>query len=389
MNWFSKKSKKELVAIFDIGSSSIGGALFYKEKNTSPEILFCIREFIPVSENLNSESLLEITSKTIENVAEKLSKSGLGNPSKVFCVLSSLWYVSQTRTIVLEKNSPFIFTTKIAEDLTKKEVKSFEEEHILKYIDKEKPVRLIEFKNMKTVLNGYPSSDPIGKKVSKVEMTLFLSMASEHVLEKIELGIGKYFHSSKINYSSFVLSSFSVSRDMFMNRENFLLIDIGGEITDISMIKKDVLLQSASFPFGKNYLFRSLSGLLNQNTDQVRSLFSMYINNHADEKTKETIEKSLSEIRANWLKEFEKTLVSISTEVSVPSTIFITSDDDVVSWFVETIKNEQFNQYTLTESKFKLIVISVSMLHGIANFHENVIRDRFIIIESIYINRFL
>ena len=36
---------------------------------------------------------------------------GIGSPSKISCVLSSSWYASQTRTIKLEKNTPFLFTS--------------------------------------------------------------------------------------------------------------------------------------------------------------------------------------------------------------------------------------------------------------------------------------
>ena len=36
------------------------------------------------------------------------------------------------------------------------------------------------------------------------------------------------------------MASFTVARDMFMQQDNFLLVDIGGEVTDISMIKRKI-----------------------------------------------------------------------------------------------------------------------------------------------------
>ena len=61
----------------------------------------------------------------------------------------------------------------------------------------------------------------------------------------------------------------------------------------------------------------------------------------------------------------------------------------MANFFTETIKNEQFNQYTLTESKFQVIFLDTKVFHGMANFEDNVVRDSNLIIDSIYINRFL
>lgn len=389
MNWFSKKPKRELVAIFDIGSSSVGGSLLFTDKNSSPEIVFSTRIPIPIQEKLDFDRFLESTLKITEEIGQKLSSAGFGAPTKIHCVLSSLWYVSQTRVIHIEKNNPFMFTEKLADDLIKKEIDLFKEEHLAHYAKEDKKLRLLEYKNLKTSLNGYVTSEPIGKKAQKAEIVMFMSMSSEYILEKIEITVGKYFHTSKIKFSSFIMASFTVARDMFIHKENFLLIDIGGEVSDISMTKKEVLLESITFPMGRNFLFRNLALALGDTIDHTKSAFIMHKEGHLEKTAKEKFDKALTDVSALWLKNFQESLVNLSNDISIPSTIFVTADEDVAPWFVDTIKNEQFNQYTLTESKFKVIIISTAMLHGIATFRDNAARDMFIIIESIYINRFL
>jgi hypothetical protein len=389
MGLFSKKEKRELMAVFDVGSSGVGGALFWKDGASSPEIIFSVREDIPFQESFDFSRFLLLTLKALENVAKKISLSGLGAPKKIYCVLASPWYTSQTRTIALEKNNEFIFTSKLADSLIKKEVSRFQEEHMEKYATLGKEMRLIEFKNMKTSLNGYVMENPLDKRAKKLEMVFFLSMSPEYILRKMEEIIGRHLRLRDIVFSSFVFASFTVSRDMFIQRENFMLIDIGSEVTDISMIKKEILKEAISFPYGKNFILRKLTDILGKTPDQAESLFALYKENHAEKKLSDNIDKALAVIGAEWLKKFQEALVKLSNDISIPSTIFLTTDDDVADWFVETIKNEQFNQYTLTESKFKLIIINAAMLHGIAIFKEAVARDRFIIIEAIYIDRFL
>ncbi len=269
MSLFSGKKKRELVAVFDIGSSGVGGALFCKDHTGTPEIVFSVREAVPFQENVDYDLFLKSTLKALEEISKKISLSGLGAPKKIFCVLASPWYASQSRTVLLEKNTPFVFTSKLADNLIQKEISLFKESYMAEHEDKGDKMRLIEFKNMKISLNGYATNDPLDKKTTKVEMILFLSMGSEHLIKKIEEAIGRHMHSVNIVFSSLAMASFSVSRDMFIHRDNFLLIDVGGEITDISMIKGDMLRESISFPMGKNFLLREISKSLTLKTFQM------------------------------------------------------------------------------------------------------------------------
>ena len=97
----------------------------------------------------------------------------------------------------------------------------------------------------------------------------------------------------------------------------------------------------------------------------------------------------MEELQQEWLKKFQESLVNLSNDISIPATIFMAIDKDLADFFSETIKTEQFSQYTLTESKFEVIFLGPQILHGTAVFEENVVREPFLIIDSIYINRFL
>ena len=390
MGIFGKcKNKEELMLVFDIGSSSVGGALFYTQKSGAPKIIYSIREPVALENEINFDRFLASTVKSLEVVVNRICMAKLGAPKKIYCVLSSPWYASQTRVVKLKKNTPFVFNQKLADSLIQKEILLFEEEHLNKYVHAKDKIRPIELKNMKTILNGYGTQKPLNQKATELEMTIFISMSPEQVLQKIENAIGKHFYSKDIKFSSFVMASFAVARDMFVHQESFLLIDIGGEITDISMVKKDILCSSISFPMGKNFIIRGVSSALNYSLDEAKSLISLYKDGHMAPATEKKIEPIINKLRTEWLKKFQESLVNLSNDISIPATIFITVDPDLVHFFTETIKTEQFNQYTLTESKFRIIFLGAQALHGIAIFKENIVHDSFLIIEAIYINRFL
>ena len=207
----SSQKKEELVAVFDIGSGSVGGALvlmpkgepaksfdflalqFEENKKPKPEILFTARAPIVFGPNLDFEVFLFEMSKALETVASRLLSARLGAPKKAYCFLAAPWCATQTRVIKMERNTPFILTDKLLSDLSCREIKAFEEENAKRYPKGEK-IRLLEGEIMQVKLNGYKTSDPYGKKTKSLEAALFASIGSEQVLGALEYHIGKFFN---------------------------------------------------------------------------------------------------------------------------------------------------------------------------------------------------
>ncbi len=390
MRIFSRnKNEGKLILVFDIGSSSVGGALFRTQKSGVPKIVLSLREPISLQKTLDIDKFLSLTVKSLEVVVGKIYKAALGRPEEIYCVLSSPWHISQTRVIKMEKNTPFVFSAKVAMELIQKEAALFEEECMAKYSDENRSLRSIEFKNIKTVLNGYESPSPLDQKARELEMTIFLSMSPEQVLHTIEETVRKCFHFKNIKFSSFKLASFAVMRDVYAHKENFLLIDVDGEVTEISMVKKNVLRESVSYPLGCNFIIRKVASSLHSPLREAKSLVSLLKDGHAGREIAEKLDLVVSKVKKDWLLQFQQSLANISNDISVPSTIYLTVDKEMADFFSEIIKNEQFNQYTLTESKFEIIFLGAEVFEGMAVFGEKVAREPGLIIDSIYVNRFL
>lgn len=384
-----KMEKENLVLLFDIGSSSIGGVFLKTQNSGIPKIVFSVRELIVLKEEINVEQFLSLTVKSLEVVVSKAYMAGFGKPDKIFCTLSSPWYVSQTRIINYTKNTPFVFTAKLADSLIQNEINVFEMEHLAQYINTEHSVRIIELKNIKIMMNGYETMSPLNQKGKELEMTIFVSMSPEKILKTIEDAIVKRFHFKEIIFTSFVLAFFTVIRDLYSDQDDFLLVDVGGEVTDISIVKKNILREAVSFPIGRNSIVRGVAYNLKYSLDEAKSSISLLKDDHADALMVKKFEPIISKLKTEWLQKFQESLSTLSHDISVPHTIYMAIDKDFVGFFSEIIKTEQFNQYTLTDSKFKVIVLNGEMLQGLAFFEGDMLRDSFLTIGSIYINRFL
>ena len=383
-----QNKKSELVLVFDIGSSSVGGVLFFTEQSGIPKIIFSVRENIILENEINPDRFLFLTVKALETVAGRICLSGSGAPKQIFCILSSPWYASQSRVIKFKQDAPFVFSQELANELIGKEMGLFKKERLSQYIEAGNKAEQIELKSMKITLNGYPALKPFGQKAKELEMMVFVSMSGDRVLEKIGEVIARHFHLKKAKYSSFAMASFSVVRDLFSNHKNFLLVDISGEMTDISLVKEEALNESGSFPLGSNFIVRGIASALKCTISEAKSFFSLYKDGHANLTTERKLEPTMLKLKTDWLKNFQETLASLSKEISIPSDVFVTVDQELANFFSEVIKTEQFNQYILTESKFNVILIDNKILHGLALFRGEVARDPFLTLEAIYINRF-
>lgn len=385
----STKNKEELVLVFDVGSASVGGALFCGSKHSPPKIIYSIREPIALEATFSIDKFFTSTLQSLGAVALKVHKQARGAPAKIFCVLSSPWHVSQTRVVTLAKNTHFTFTSKVADSLIQKEVAFFKEEHFKKYVDAGSGIRLIEVKNVRTTLNGYDINSPINQKAKEVQMALFLSMSPEQILKKMEACISKYFSHTEVHFSSFTLVAFAVLRDLFSHMDDFLLVDIGGEVTDICMVKKNMLRESTSFPSGRNFLIRGVATGIGSTLGEAESLISLFTAGHAAPAVAQKLSLVINNLKTEWLRKFQEALAGLSGDISIPATIYLATEKDLADLFCDTVRNEQFNQYILTESKFEVILLDTKVLHGLAIFDDSASRDPNLILDSIYINRFL
>jgi len=201
--------------------------------------------------------------------------------------------------------------------------------------------------------------------------------------------VAKHFHTNSIHFISFLVASFAVVRDMHFGPADFILIDIGGEVTEISMVKKNLLRESTSYPLGYNVVIREIAKLFKRNFDEAKSLFALYQSGHIEEKEKQKVEFIIKETKDKWLGQFQSSLANLSHDISVPATLFVTIHPKVAPFFIELIRSEQFNQYTLTQSKFKVILLGPDTLHNSVTFRDSADLDVFLMINSTYINRFL
>jgi cell division ATPase FtsA len=388
---FQKKPKEEIVIIFDIGSGSVGGAIVMFRKNACPMVLRSVRENLGHQEHFNSERFLRAMLNSLETVTLRIAKDPLFHQCRhkikqAFCILASPWYSSEIKLLRFSQKTPFVVTTDLIRKVLAQE-KTNPPNKNKKTVGKKK-ASTIEQNVVRVKLNGYVINDPYAKKARLIEIALFTSQASRDVLDRINITVTKILNSfEKMQFHSFALIAFTVIRDVFQEENDFLFMDITGEVTDIALVRDDVILELASFPFGKHTLLRDVARSLDISTEEALSRIKVVESEKSDKAAFLQMRKALLKPQIDWLTSFQNTLTYFMESGIPPRTVFIMSDPDIQNIFARFVRAEQFTQFGAAKRKFHVIALDERLISIHCDQTKKKPEDFFLFSEAFFLNK--
>jgi hypothetical protein len=385
MGIFSKGKKGELVAILDIGSGSVGGALVEFHEDNKPAIIFSVREQIVLQNEFKFDRFLTSMLTSSDKVLGHLRKHTDKKISQTLCTLSAPWYVSQTRTVSYEDPKKLLITKKKVDQLVTQEVIKIKEVFDEHYRDiTESSAEIIEIESVNIKLNGYETSEPFGKTAKSFEANLYVSMSSGHILQSLRERINRTLGVRNVSFRSFALVAFSTLRDIYVDHHDFIFIDISGEMTDISIVRNNTLIETLSFSFGKNFVVRTIASQQKTVVEDALSGFTMYVEGKETTEVQDRIEQTLKYVRDEWINEFKENMKSLATLTVLPGKIFIITDNPFDVWFSKIIGEADYSKLALMRDSLDIESLDVRVLSKFVQYKPDVIRDAFIVIESLF-----
>ena len=342
MTFLSKTPRKKVVAIIDITSSSVGGALAESNEGCPITILAAPKSPVNFLFDVNLEASLRGTADSLRLTAKKLKNLYSGKIDEVLCVFSSPWFASKIKIITAEKEKPFEIKNDFFSRLIEEEEKNFVSTGTI-YIEREV---------IKTELNGYRVKNPVGKSARSVKSHIYLSAGAGKMMKLAEEEIGKIFIHTPLEFATSSLVAFKVLNDIISNREGFLIIDIGGETTEINLIRDNVLEMSASFPKGTNLLFRKAAASLNTFLKEASSIVKAYSRGHRTLESSDKIAAVIKDSVGEWRDYLKNSLAAMAKSMLLPQNIFVIGDDPVCKFFSSCLESGDFSEFTVLRKPF-------------------------------------
>jgi cell division ATPase FtsA len=381
-SFFRKMQKTERVLVIHIGSGSVMSTLVSSDGSKTTMHASASVD-IPILSDLTLSQFEKETRKALDKALHTIASVRLSPPDRVAVYFASPWYASQVRTAKMSRPTSFVVTKALVDDMIARELKAFEDEQIADKKGTAEALRAVDAKVVQVKLNEYPHNDPIGMSTRELELSIYVSVAPEHIVKAIEETIQRTYH-APVTFSSFLLASFVVTRDFFPQVHSYVLVDVGGEVSDVTLVREGTIFQSVSFPHGCNFVLRKLSMGLNRSTAEAVSICTLYIDNKLEDTVRSQCDNILKEVKSIWSQSFQKALYTVSNDLSIPDTILLSVGTNIAPWFIDNIRHEEFHQYTRVEKDFKVIVLNSELFHDLLSFDPFVERNPFTMIETLH-----
>jgi hypothetical protein len=389
---FFKKHTEEITALFDVTSSSVGVTLVQCNTDGIPFILFSHRENFKVEEHVSSAHLLQSMLQGLKHAVAVLYEQGLKklNASvenrleiaSIFCTFSSPWHISETKIITLNRDIPFVVSPSLIDTFLKKEEEIVNADFSQGKYDKiyGTKVQLLERKIIHTKINGYEVKNILGKKALDFEVTFFISYISDAILKQVERILNRVVHTGSIHYSSYSLSAWNATIDMFPGNQHFLFVDIGGEVSDIIFTSNGALMEAMTFPGGRSCVIRELMKQFAVSHDVATSYLKLYGLGSLEPVFSEKVSNAISQAAHAWYTAYSTKLTEFSAKHTIPKKVFVSSEADCVSIFQKVLA---------ADPEREVIIMDESKIKPFVDIGSQTYFDAELAIEAVFANKIL
>jgi hypothetical protein len=306
---FSRKPKEaESVLLVDIGTNFVAGAYVHYVTGELPALIYTERVPIEPHEKEQEEQAML---RTLKQLGEMLIKQGApvlarvtgsGSVHMILVSVDAPWQETSVHTEHFEEIEPFTFTQSLV-------TKRLEAGHTTP-IEK----ALVDESIVGTILNGYETHSPYGKKVHRAAVIVLTSLIERRVAAGIVSTLGQLYHNKNIFPIAGSSLRYQAMRKIFPHEDNAIILDATNtEIASISLVRKGLLVSliQAKVPEGENGWVTTVTNELTEIAKQYplpRTIFLL-----AHEANAEAFRKMLDTVNFSslWLSDNPPKIVPI------------------------------------------------------------------------------
>lgn len=367
------------------------------EKNNTPTIHYTVRKPIAFQHRVNPEILLFDKKNTLQNITEEVLRVGIPylklsldarvSITDVYCMLGSPWYISKMHVLKIEKPDEFSVTERDIAALISEQEVAFKKTFKKEGDTGTDSLIVIEKKIVNTKVNGYEVNNVYLKKARTLELSLFMSAVEQRVLKHIRSVLNPAFSFRKLYFHSFPLAYFTVTRDIFHDLSDFLIVDVRGEITDVSLIQKNALSETVSFPLGRHFIMRKICETLRLTPEVGASFIKLFNQGKTDGRTKNEIEAILSEAEGDWRATFRSATLDLGRHSLLPSRAYLITDFDFGSLIAGWMAREKIDRLGISTEQFTVEYLNDEKMAGHLSWSKRAKHDAFLAVGALFLNK--
>lgn len=385
---FLKKQEQGKVLIVVLDSASVTAGLVKFSPNQKPQFLAMSRAEIVLQEDLNFRRFMAGTISALSDALTQIQKNAAGRPDHIHFCLASPWYVSQTRVVHYSQAKPFIVSGSLIDSLAEAEVADFEAERIkAKTIILGPSNRVIDIKTMQMKLNGYQTAKPIGKFAQDLSVSFYISLTSEKIIRSLSDAALKVFHHRDLYFHTLPFAAYSGLVILAPQSEDFLLCLVGGEISDVLIVHRGIIVETASFPLGKNFVLRTVAKRFSTLSAEASSLLRAYSDQSLSSSVTPLFQETLGYVKTEWLKSFKNLLELSSLEYLLPGLCYLIAAPDFEDIFAGFVADPSLKTLTSSNRPFSVAPLNAAFFRNFLDSLPGITLEGFLGIAAIFLER--
>ncbi|MDP6527769.1 MAG: hypothetical protein QF858_02730 [Candidatus Pacebacteria bacterium] len=382
--FFGSEKIYPTIALFDIGSGSVGGAIARFSGDDRPTITYSTRKSLPLHKELNPDKLSYHTISALNEVGNELIRKGLegGEVFGVLCTVSSPWSTVEPATVSAEG-----VERNITEDYLERILEQGREDIRRNASDDRSGMNLVEETVVRTLADGRELWDLESQRANRVDISMLQGFVSDRFHKQAEDTLERIFGATPIVVQTSILPLFLATRDVYDGLLDFILVDISGEVTDLALVKDGMIAGVASFPIGKHSTARNAA--MKSGVHPVDSISNIRLRvNGSDNRLSSMDAVYLLQSAREWGRAFNEACANLAALEPLPNTVLVHADSDTADWFVSQISGSRLAPITKGKSDLVSQYISEDIPGRLCNFEgPNIGYDTGLGVAALYYNR--
>lgn len=366
MGLFSSRDESvQYAVILDIGSGSVLASIIESDLSKKhPKIIWSKREFSPLRQVDSLQVSVKNIMTSLVNVLMILDSEGRTKLREVApkakisymqITIAAPWSYTVTKTISYKNDESFVISESFIEELLR-----MAQQKVLEELKENEKIHkfglsIISRNTADVVANGYSVRSFNKQKANSVKVIELTSITSENIVNEIDEIKDKVFPDVNLYQYSFMTVFYYAVLDLYKENNEFCLVDVTYEATELGVVREGVLQYCTNIPFGIISLAREVSTILSVSIDEAKSYFvtsdlKLILDKYSDKQ-----KKDVDLVIKAYQKQLGELFKETGDKLSIPKDIFMHSDLSLASFFKQQIT-------TVTESNHVVYNVTNDLL---------------------------
>jgi hypothetical protein len=346
--WPFRSSGGNSIAVMHVSAQEVSAGLVWHETGKKPALCATARAIISKKEGEAPEASLE---RALTEAGDELVRTGApvlrsiagsGSIDRAIVGLQCPWMSGTVETTQIQPEAPFTYT------------RSMEHESLDEDPAKTEG-RFIEKRVAATLLNGYLTKDPYGKRAKHAELVVYVSKTSQAESDAVTAVVRRTFHLHTESQVSFCYAATCALQSLHPQIKDFLMLSATARSVEVVSVKRGHIVDAVNGTEGTDALLGRVRKLSLTADDALpTSRQPGYI----APKPKEGSKTAQDEARKEWVASFVQLLKGCAARHALPRTIFMIADEEAREALTAALNDETLHALWLSDEPVTIVALT-------------------------------